>query len=165
MSLFTITWRTQVTNLLPEFKRILNVLDFLTALCEPLKTKAAEWVTFDDDVKKRGKFNGQGVVLAAALNNIFGVTVGPFILIETVENTGITTFIYNTSEGQDPTYIYNEVEPQLATFIYNSAEINDTYDFVVNIPVGIHTAELERQITAETNTYKLSGKKFITDTY
>lgn len=164
MSLFTITWRTQVTNLLPEFKRFTNVLDFLTALCEPLTTKAAEWVTFDDDVKKRAKFNGQGVVLAAALNNIFGVTA-PFILVETVASTGVTTFIYNEAEGQNPTYIYNETEPQLPTFIYNAAEINDVYDFVVSIPVGIHTAELERQITAETTLYKLSGKKFITDTY
>lgn len=163
MSLFNITWRTQVSNLLPWFKRLTNLIDYITSLLEPLKTKAAEWVTFDNDIRKRAKFNGQAMVLAAGLNDIFGVTVAPFILVETVNNVGLTTFIYNDNE--DITYFYNNTEPEGATFIYNQSEIILDYDFVVSIPAGIYTAELDARITAEVKTYKLAGKKFITQTY
>lgn len=163
MSLFNITWRTQVSNLLPWFKRITNVLDFLTALCEPLRTKATEWVTFDNDMRKRAKFNGQAMVLAAALNNIYGVTIAPFILVETVNNVGLTTFIYNDDE--ETTFFYNTTEG-ITSFFYNDSEIILDYDFVVSIPAGIYTVELDRQITSEVKTtYKLSGKKFITQSY
>lgn len=163
MSLFNITWRTQVSNLLPWFKRITNVIDYITALLEPLKTKATEWHAFDDDMRKRAKFNGQAVVLAAALNNIFGVTTAPYILIQTVNNVGLTTFIYNDDE--EITYIYKGTEGMGTTYFYNESEIILDYDFIVSIPSGIYTTELDRQITSEVKKYKLAGKKFITDTY
>jgi hypothetical protein len=161
MGLFNITWRTQVTRLLPSFKRIENFIDFLTSLVKPLDTKATEWVTIDADFRKRAKFNGQHLVLAEGLNNIFGVTG---IRVETVSSVGIINYTYNDSEGVDPWYVYNNTENQIFNYFYNSSEIVD-HDFVVLIPVGIYTAELDRRITEEVKTYKLAGKTFITQTY
>jgi hypothetical protein len=164
MSLFNITWRTQVINLLPNDIRGVSPIDYITSLLEPLKTKATEWFSFDVEIRKRAKFNAQIVVLGAALNEIYGIASAPFIYIETVVGSGSTVFIHNDTEIVDFTYIYNLSE-STPTYIYNLAEINDDYEFVVFIPIGVHTATLERQIINEVNTYKLAGKRFITQTY
>lgn len=164
MSLFNISWRTQVNNLLPRDMRISNFIDYITSLLEPLKTKAAEWFSFDVEVRKRAKFNAQIVVLSAALNELYGITVSPFILIDTLRGIGSTTYFYNSSEGFNPTYLYNITENE-TVYIYNSSEILEDYEFIVSIPAGVHTPELERQIINEVNTYKLAGTRFITQTY
>jgi len=164
MSLFNINWRTQVTNLLLNDMRISNLIDFITALLEPLATKATEWLSFDVEIRKRAKFNAQIVVLAAALNELYGVAIAPFILIETVSTTGATTYFYNSTEGINPVYLYNQSESE-TVYMYNQSEVNNDYEFVVKIPVGIYTAELERRIINEVNIYKLAGTRFITQTY
>jgi hypothetical protein len=164
MSLFDVNWRTRVTNLLPSFKRSVSLVDFITALLEGLVLKSTEWTAFDADVSKRARFNSQIIVLQAALNNIFGVTSSPFILVETSQLIGQSLFIYNSSEGFQPTYIYNSGENSLI-YIYNSSEISIGASFVVKIPSGIYTTELDRRIKSEVTTYKLSGMTFSTETY
>ena len=164
MSLFNTTWRTQVNNLLPNDQRIANLKDYITSLLEPLKTKGTEWFGFDVEIRKRAKFNAQILVLGSALNELFGVSSAPFIFIETVAGVGSTEFIYNAVEALDPSFIYNQSE-NIPIYTYNLAEINDDYEFVVKIPVGVYTAELNRQIINEVNIYKLAGKRFITETY
>lgn len=164
MSLFDINWRTRVNNLLPSFKRSTSLIDFITALLEGLDVKAQEWFAFDVEIRKRAKFNSQVVVLRAALNNIFGISSSPFILVETEQSFGRLIYIYNAAEGNDPTYIYNSSESQ-TIYIYNSTETVISGAFIVKIPVGIYTAELERQVRAEVNTYKLAGMSFSIETY
>jgi len=161
MSLFNISWRTQVNNLLIKDQRIANLIDYIESLLEPLKTKSAEWFSFDVEIRKRVKFNGQIVVMAAALNEIFGVTIAPFIIVETITGAGTTTFIFNSTEGFNPTFIHN-ISENTPTYIYNSSEIVDTHDFVVSIPASVHTPELERQVINEVTIIKLAGKRFIT---
>jgi hypothetical protein len=164
MSLFNINWRTQAKNLLINDLRSVGVIDFITSLLEPLKTKSAEWFGFDVDIRKRANFNAQIVVLGAALNEIYGVSVSPFIYIQTVTGAGNTVFIYNGTEVVTFTYFYNTTE-FTPTYFFNSAEIVNDYDFIVYIPVGIYTAELNQQVISEVNNYKLAGTRFITQTY
>lgn len=163
MSLFNINWRTQATNLLPSFKRSTSLIDYITSLLEPLKTKASEWFSFDVKVKKRSKFNGQIVVLRAALNDIFGVSSAPYIDVETETSLGTHNYIYNDSENET-LYFYNDSENK-PVYIYNSSEITDGNDFTVKIPTSIYTTELDRRIKAEVTIYKLAGKQFKTVQY
>jgi hypothetical protein len=164
MSLFNLNWRTRVTNLLPSFKRSTSLTDFITALLEGLNLKAQEWFAFDLDVRKRSKFNSQVIVLQAALNNVFGISLAPFILVETVASFGQSVFIYNSAEGFLPTYIYDQSESNTVYF-YNSSEITTGWAFIVKIPIGIYTSELDRQVSAEVRTYKLAGISFSIETY
>jgi len=160
MSLFNISWRTQVNNLLPKDQRLSNLIDFITALLEPVITKSAEFFSFDVEIRKRVKFNAQIVVLGAALNELFGITVAPFILVQTISGTGSTTFIFNSTEGFNPTFIHN-ISENTPTYIFNSSEIIDTHEFVISIPASVHTPQLERQVINEVNILKLSGTRFI----
>ncbi len=164
MGLFGTDWRKQVERLLPSFKRGASTIDFLTALCAPLFTNGATWDTFDTDIRKRARFNGQKMVLQAALNDIFGVISAPFILVETQHSVVVNVYVYNEGEGLTK-YSYNESETTPPIFTFNESELPDSYDFLVKIPAGIHTAELERRVREETRTYKLAGKTFNVITY
>lgn len=166
MSLFSTNWRIQITRLLPARKRSTSVIDWLTALSEPVETKSTEMAAFDAEIRKRALWNGQIVVLQAALNNIFGVVSAPFILVETRISLAGIQYTYNSAEGLNPWYVYNETEGNYDTaYFFNNAELDDGNDFVVRIPAGIYTAELDRRIKAEVRTYKLAGKSFTTETY
>lgn len=164
MSLFTTDWRVQITRLLPSFKRGTSIIDWLTSLVAALFTKGTEWDTYDTEIRKRARFNGQKMVLQAALNDIFGVTSAPFILVESQHSIVVNVFIFNEAEGLHR-YSYNEGEFTPPLYIFNESETPDAFDFLVKIPSGIHTAELERRVTEETRTYKLAGKTFDVITY
>lgn len=164
MSLFTLNWRTQITNLLPSFLRFENVIDFITALTEPLTTKASEWATYDTLVRRESLYNGQVIVLTAALNKIMGITVAPFIQVApSVTITSANVYIYNDSEASD-LYIYNSVESN-DVYFYNETETAESGSFTVRIPAAIFTDEADRQITKAVNLYKIAGKVFITQSY
>ncbi len=141
-----------------------QVKKFITSLLEPLQTMTDGMKDFETQEVKRSTWNGQKIVLQAALNDLFGITSAPFILIETNQSPAQNTFFYEQSEGvavyfyeqseNDPLYLFEDSEPPVID-----------YDFKVLIPAGIYTAELERQVIAQTKLYKLAGPKFVTETY
>ncbi len=137
--------------------------DFLSALVKPLQTNTDLIKIFETDVTKRAKFNGQKIVLQEALNNIFGVTSAPFIIVELVETIGSSLYFYEPSE-LSPVYFSEPVEID-PVYFFESSEITSGYDFKIKIPSGIYTAELDRRIKAETTLVKLVGKTFITEIY
>lgn len=138
--------------------------DFLSALVKPLQTQTDGLKTFETDQTKRAKFNGRKIVLQAALNDIFGVTADPFILVETYQGIGRNTYFFEASESA-PVYL-SEPSENDPVYFYEDAELGEQdYDFKVLIPAGIYTAELERRVRAEVNLYKLAGPKFIIETY
>ena len=138
--------------------------DFLAAIVSPLQTNTNSLKTFETEQTKRAKWNGQKIVLQAALNDIFGITSAPYIIIETNPDIGDNTEFYEPSE-LSPVYFSEPSENDPAYFFESSElSIND-FDFTVRIPVGIWTTELERQVKAQTNLYKLAGKIFILNTY
>lgn len=138
--------------------------DFLAALVSPLQTNTDSLKTFETEQTKHAKWNGQKIVLQAALNDLFVVTTAPYIIIETNPDIGDNTFFYEPSE-LSPVY-FSEPSENDPTYFFESSELGVfDYDFKVLIPTGIWTTELERQVRAQTNLYKLAGKIFIIETY
>lgn len=141
-----------------------QVKDFLAALTKGLQTNGALMKTFETEQTKRATWNGRKMVLQAALNDIFGITADPFIIVETNQNLGTNRYFFRASE-LSPVYFSRTIENDPVYFYRSSELIPVDYDFVIHIPSGIDTAELERQIKAQTNLYKLAGPSFIIDTY
>jgi len=141
-----------------------GVKDFLASLVKPLQTNSSAMDSFDTEYRKRAKFNGQKIVLQEALNDIFGVTSAPYIYIEVTRDIGENLFFFETSESQ-PVY-FSETSEDDPVYFYEDSELPEgNYDFIVYIPSGIHTAELERRVRAEVNIYKVAGTRFTIDTY
>lgn len=141
-----------------------QVKKFITSLLAPLQTMTDGMKTFETQEVKRAKWNGQKIVLQAALNDLFGVTSAPFIIIETNQDPSQNTYFYEQSENV-PVYFTEESENDPLYFFESSEPPIEDYDFKVLIPTGIHTAELERQVIAQTKLYKLAGPKFLVETY
>lgn len=137
--------------------------DFLSGLVAPLQTNTNSLKTFETNYKKRARFNSQKIILQAALNDIFGVTVSPLIIVEANSSLGNNTYFYNQAE-LSPVYFSNAAEED-PKYLFNTAEVTFERDFRVKIPVGIYTAELERRVRAEVSLFKLSGKTFDVITY
>jgi hypothetical protein len=137
--------------------------DFLSSLLAPLQTNTDNMKSFETEYNKRSKFNGQKIVLQEALNNIFSVTVAPFIIVETNNVPGINLYVFEPAENSP--IIVKEITEGDPLYIFESGEITSDYNFLVKIPVGIYTAELDRRIKAETNRYKIVGVTFTTVTY
>lgn len=141
-----------------------SFLKFITALLEPLQTMTNGMKSFETQEVKRSKWNGQKIVLQAALNDLFGVTSAPFILVETNQDLGQNTYFYEAAEL--PAVYFSEASENDPVYFFESSEtVAEDYDFKVLIPVGIWTTELERQVRAQTFLYKLAGPKFIIETY
>lgn len=138
--------------------------DYLAGLVVGLQTNGATMKTFETEYKKRAKFNGQKIILQAALNDIFGITSAPFIYIETNQSVGSNLYFFEPSE-LTPVYFSEPSENDPVYFFEPSELGTEDYDFIVFIPVGIYTTELERQVRAQTTLFKLAGTRFIIDTY
>lgn len=138
--------------------------DFLAALVKPLQTNTDLLDDFEAEQTKRATWNGQKIVLEAALNDIFGVTVAPFIYIEMNRDITTNVFFYQPSEAI-PVY-FSQPSENDPVYLSQPSELSAIdYDFTVFIPTGIHTAELERQLIAQTKLYKIVGPSFDVQTY
>lgn len=166
MSLFTTVWRVQVTKLLPPQLRSQSLTDWITSLVQPLQVVISANVPYEEETRRRAMYNGQKIVLQDALNVIFGQAPNT-IYILTNQDPVVLEYIYNEAEAPLVTYTFNEPEVDDPFFVYNEAEAGGggSYDFIVYVPVGIFTTELERRIKAEVNAYKLAGKTFTIQTY
>jgi hypothetical protein len=137
--------------------------DFISALVYPLQSLTSEMNTFEADAKKRARLNGQKMVLEAGLNSIFGVTIDPKILINN-NSADATQAIYNDSELID-VFFFSSAENDPKYFLNDSEASVIPYDFLVRIPTGIYSAELERRIRNEVTIYKLAGTRFLIEQY
>lgn len=135
-----------------------GIKDFLSALVSPLDDASADMLDIETEYSKRARFNGQKIVLEAALNDIFGVTTPPLIYIESNRDIGSSLYFFEPAEGS-PVYFFepSEFDP---VYFFEPGDSTSDYDFTVFIPVGIHTAELERRVGAETTLYKVIGTRF-----
>lgn len=137
---------------------------FIIGLLGPLQTLTDGLKTFETGELKRAKWNGQKIVLQAALNDIFGITSEPSIHIETNDDIAQNTYFYFPSELV-PVYFSKKIEGDPVYLFKASEPPAEDYDFKVLVPAGIYTAELDRQIRAQTNLYKIVGPKFLIETY
>jgi hypothetical protein len=141
-----------------------GIKDFLAALVKPLQTNTDLLDDFEAQETKRATWNGQKIVLEAALNDLFGITVAPFIYIEMNRSVATNTYFYQPSEFI-PVY-FSQPSENDPVYLSQESELSAVdYDFTVFIPVGIHTAELERRVRAETNLYKVVGPNFDIQTF
>lgn len=141
-----------------------SIKEFLAALLFPLQSLTTSMDSFDTLIKKTAKFNGQKMVLEAALNYLFYITTDPKIKVENAFADGDQIYFYNNPEITKQ-YFFNDAELD-PLYLYNSAELTlQTYDFIVLIPTSLHTAELERRVQSETTLIKLAGTRFIIQTY
>jgi len=138
--------------------------DFLSALVKPLQTNTDLLLTFETQVIKEAHWNGRKIVLQAALNDLFGITSTPFIYIEWNRAISTNTYFYRRSENT-PVYFNRKSENDPVVFFRRSETVAIDYDFIVWIPSGIFTSEVERRIRSYTNIYKLAGPSFITNSY
>ena len=137
-----------------------SFIDFLSALVEPLQTAQDDMNVFEANIVKRKKYNGKIMVLAASLNEIFSITVAPFIRVETNRDAAaIPAFFYNEGDGTDTQFFYNEGDIPDTTFFSPNGQ-NTIPTFRVLIPSGIYTTDLEDKVRAETQLYKIAGKLF-----
>lgn len=138
--------------------------DFLAAIVSPLQYNGDLMKTFETEQTKHAKWNGRKIVLQAALNDLFGITSPPYIIIETNQDIGTNLYFFEASELQ-PVY-FSEASEADPVYFFESLELGVTdYDFKVLIPSGIWTTEVERRIKAYTRLYKLAGPTFITEVY
>lgn len=163
MGFFQTNWRTQITKLLPPEMRSVSIIDYLTSLLWGLQTQMTANASWEEEVRRRALYNGRKMVLQDALNTIFSQPANT-IIVETSQSVAVALFLYNESEGID-VFSFNESESNPPIYLYNEAELTDGFNFLVKVPVGILTAELERQIRAEVDKYKVAGKTYDVITY
>jgi len=139
------------------------MIDWCHSLIWSLQVVMASNASWEEEIRRRALYNGGKMVLQDALNTIFGLTPNE-IIVETQSEVAYKTFTYNESENI-PIYSYNESESSPPIYLFNDSEAVDDFDFLVLVPVGIYTAELDRRIRAEVNLYKTAGKSFDVITY
>jgi hypothetical protein len=155
------SWRDEVTKMLPPSVRMANMIDWFASLVSPIQTGSDNIDLFEIDIRRRMKYNGQIMVLQASLNEIFGITVAPFIRVETnLDAAAIPAFFYNEPEGIPTSYFYNASEIPDTTFFSPDPDLNTIPSFRVLIPSGIYTTTLEENVRTETQLYKIAGKLF-----
>jgi hypothetical protein len=160
------TWKEEVRKMLPPAVRHFSLLNFLGSLVKPLQTKNDELVLFEAAIRKRLKYNGQVMVLEASLNEIFDITIAPFIKVETNLDPGSTPdFFYGVADAT-PTFTAYGIADGVANYIISDPNGSNTIvSFRVLVPVAIDTQALRDNITTEVNLYKIAGKTFEIITY
>ncbi len=160
------TWKEEVRKMLPPAVRHFSLLNFLGSLVKPLQTKNDELILFEVAIRKRLRYNGKIMVLAASLNEIFDITIAPFIRIETNVDLGSTPdFIYDVADAT-PTFTIYDPADGVANYIISNPNVSNTIvSFRVLIPVAIDTPALRENITTEVNLYKIAGKTYEIITY
>lgn len=167
MGLFTsIDWRIQVNNLLPPILRSGSFIDLVTALLSGLKTNSDLFSIFEDTTLDSARYNGQKIVLQAALNNIFGIISAPYIIVRTNNPSTGEGYIFEHLNSNF-SYAYGQAEAfkEYQLYAFESTFIGDDFSFTVYIPSGIYTPELDRQIQSQVTKYKLTGRTFNTIQY
>lgn len=161
--LSTINWSNVITRIFPPEMRSVSLKAFMISLMYPLQNTVTDNLVFEDEIRRRARYNSQKIVLQDALNVIFTLTANT-IVVEGSQNLSYNNYIYNESEGLT-LFSFNETESNSPLFCFNESETVDPFDFLIKVPIGIYTSELDRRIRAEVKTYKLAGKSFNVVTY
>lgn len=160
-----IDWRVQASNIMPPVLRSGSLIDFISSLIFPLKYNSDQTAIFEDDTIEAARYNSQKIILQAALNRIFGVVSAPYIIVRTNSILIGVGYVFE-STNVNVTYAHEQggsTDYQL--YAFESTFIGDDFNFTIKIPSAIYTAELDRQVTAQVNKYKLTGKTFNVTTY
>lgn len=151
---FDLSFRTFAVKILPPNMVTNYIANYLGSLLQPLKELAQTMSTFNDNQLKRARFNGQIIVLRAALEDITGISG---IQIET-NDVVEPLYLFQQAEA-DPVYFYQEAE-STPVYMYQEAEVGVGYSFTVKVPVASYNADVDAQIRGEIAIFGLVGKNF-----
>ena len=166
MSLFATNFRKQVTEWLAPVLRGSSHIDWLYSLVYPLETALTIDSTFETSVLDNIRYNGQKMVLQGGLNEIFGIAVAPFILIETRQTfNGLPALVLDQVEIGETSIVLDNTEGDTMLILDESEETPFDEDFVVKIPIGIYTPALEAQVDSQVIKYKVAGTTYRIETY
>ena len=164
MSFFDVDFREQVKMLLPPIMRSTTIIDYLSALTEPLTTLASTNKPFYDEQLIIAKATSQKMVLQEVLNDLMGITASPYIYITFSRTLKASSYIFQEGEGII-WYVWAEGEFSVQ-YVLTEAEVAalSNIDFTVNIPNALGT-EGEDRVTELVNQLKAPGVKFDTNLY
>lgn len=151
-------------GLLPPVLRGEKLQAIVKALIKPLQTLNDEFVIYINDTFYLISFTGQVIYLEKVLNDLYDSSLRR-IYIQNGTLLGLPPYIYNVVENRER-YIYrkNETNPN-QLYLRNIQEYTSSNDFIVFVPSGINTPQLETQIKAIVNRYKLAGKRYSIQTF
>lgn len=157
MSFLNIDFREQVKMLLPPVMRSVSIVDYLSALTEPLTTLAAATQPFYDEQLIIAQSTSQKMVMQQAINGIMGITT---IYIVTGRGEGLTSYVF--PEGAGTTLHVWEEGGASTTYVLTEgeADLPSGYDFTVYVPASLGVDEqnrvdaLVKQLKAPGTTYQ-----------
>lgn len=151
-------------GLLPSFLRGQRTKDYMKALLKPLQDFNDSFVIYVNNTFYLTSFTGQVIYLEHILNDLYDDPLRRIYITDGII-IPLPPYIYNKIEER-PRFVYNKAEASPnKTYLHNKIEYQTSYDFVVNVPVGILTVALETKIKATVRRYKLAGKRFIVDPF
>jgi len=165
-NLLNMNFRTQANMLLPPMLRSTTMVDFLGSLLSPLTSLLLTDKDTITEIAIRAQWTGQKMVMQEALNYVFGITVAPFIIIETVQSGNVTLYAFDSEEDTDVEYVWKDGGVSTA-YAYSEGEADTPlgYDFLVKMPVGIATAENLALLAQQVDLIKVAGKTYSIITY
>jgi len=158
MSIFATNFRDRIKDYLPPAVRGSSVIDWLYSLAKPVESKIVGEAVYIAVLDEELKYNGQKIVLQAALNNLTGAT--GIIVVTNRTFNGLAPVLYNAIESINTGVTKNKIEGGDTMVTINTSEETNAKDFQVQIPVGIHTADLEAEVDHYTNLMKPSGTTY-----
>jgi len=164
-NLLDMDFRIQAQMLLPPRLRSTSMVDFLGSLLKPLTSLLAGDKDEIIGVATRAQWNGQKMVFQAALNYVFGITIAPFIIIETIEDTNVTMYAYSTA-STNQNYAYPKGF-YFTSWAYPKAVASTPtgYDFLVKMPAAYATTENLALLEQQVKLIKVTGKTYEITTY
>lgn len=153
MSLFDTTFRKQITEYLPPVIRGESLVDYIYSLVVPAETSLNGESAGQADLDVLLRYNGQKIVMQAALNTILGVTG---IIVETQRTfNGVAAVMYNEDEELETAQVWQEGYETMITI--NESEETNNANILIKIPVGIYTADLDAEADYYVNILKATG--------
>lgn len=147
--------------LTPPHLRDNLTLNLYQAMLKPLDELLQSFYAYFSQTEYELLFNGQRIYLEHVLNDAFDST-NRGIYIEDV--VGIeTTWIFNTSEDNDPTFISNVGEAIDPVYLWNQSELDNEFDFIVFVPAALTYSLPAFQKVV--NRYRLASKRWTIQTY
>jgi hypothetical protein len=164
MSFLNIDFREQVKMLLPPVMRSVSIIDYLSALTEPLTTLAAATRPFYDEQLIIAQSTSQKMVMQEVINDIMGITASPYVYIVTSRGEGLTSYVF--PEGAGTTLHVWEEGGISTTYVLTEgeADLPSGYNFTVYVPASLSVDEQNR-IDALVKQLKAPGLTYQTILY
>lgn len=151
MSYFSNSMRYMIKSILtPPARAYESFIDWIESLLAPLQDYFNEFATHDELQRARVRFNGQVIVMRAALNYLTNRD-DIEIVVNRRSSEGFFYLESETSEAPQYLFIETEAEPLYSFFLEES---DAAFTFVIKVPAPLTNAQREL-IQSEVDTFGL----------